>query len=78
MQYVIFSFFILIFLVVLAIEISCARQKKIAYSANGPKSFNPKTIALTDNCPNCRVEIDTNTAVCKHCGSFVCYFWYKP
>jgi hypothetical protein len=77
MQYIIFSYFVVIFLVVLAIEISCARQK-IAYSANGPKSFNPKTIALTDNCPNCRVEIDTNTAVCKHCGSFVCYFWYKP
>ena len=76
MQYVIFSYFILIFLVVLAIEISCARQK-VAYSTNGPKSFNPKTIALTDNCPNCRVEIATNTAVCKHCGAFVCYFWYK-
>ncbi len=76
MQYVIYSFFIFIFLVVLAIEISCARQK-VTCSANGPKTFNPKTIALTDNCPNCRVEITTNTAVCKHCGSFVCYFWYK-
>jgi len=77
MQYVIFSFFILIFLVVLTIEVSCARHK-VTYRANGPKSFNPKTIALTDNCPNCSEEIDTNTAVCKHCGSFVCYFWYKP
>jgi len=77
MQYVIFSFFILIFLVVLAIEIACARQK-IAYSARGPKSFNPRTIALTNNCPRCGQEIDTNTAVCKHCGAFVCYFWYKP
>ena len=77
MQYVIFSFFILIFLVVLAIEIAYARQK-VTYSTNGPKSFNPKTIALTDNCPNCSQEIATDTAVCKHCGAFVYYFWYKP
>ena len=77
MQYVIFSFFILIFLVVLTIEISCARHK-IAYSVNGPKSFNPKITALTNKCPNCSEEIDTNSAVCKHCGAFVCYFWYKP
>ncbi len=77
MQYVIFSFFILIFLVVLTIEISCARQK-IAYSTNGQNTVNPRTTALTNNCPNCSEEIDTNTAVCNHCGSFVCYFWYKP
>lgn len=76
MQYVIFSYFILIFLVVLAIEISCARQK-IAYSAKGQKSFNPKITATTNKCPNCSKESDTNTAVWKHCGSFVCYFWYK-
>ena len=77
MQYVIFSFFILIFLVVLTIEIACARQKS-ACDANGPKSLNPRTIALTNKCPNCSDEINTNTAVCKHCGAFVCYFWYKP
>jgi len=76
MQYVIFSYFILIFLVVLAIEISYARQK-VAYSTNGPKSFNPKITATTNKCPNCSKEIDTNTAVCKHCGAFVCYFWYR-
>jgi len=77
MQYVIFSYFILIFLVVLAIEISCARQK-IKHSANDAKSFSPKITALTNHCPNCSKENDTNTAVCKHCGAFVCYFWYKP
>jgi len=77
MQYVIFSFFILMFLVVLTIEIAGARQK-VTYSTNGPKSFNPKTIALTDNCPNCSQEIAIDTAVCKHCGAFVYYFWYKP
>ena len=76
MQYVIFSYFVVIFLVVLAIEISCARQK-IAYRTNGPKSFNPKTTALKNKCPNCNKETDTNTAVCQHCGAFVCYFWYK-
>jgi len=71
-----FIFIGVMFLIVLAIEISCVRQK-IAYSANGPKSFNPKITALTNKCPNCSKEIETNTAVCKHCGSFVCYFWYK-
>jgi len=76
MQYVIFFFFILIFLVVLAIEISYARQK-IAYRTNGPRSFNPKITVLTNKCPNCSEEIDTNTAVCQHCGAFVCYLWYK-
>lgn len=77
MQYVIFSCFILIFLVVLAIEISCARQK-VTCGANGQNTVNPRTTALTNKCPHCSEEIDTNTAVCKHCGSFVCYFWYKP
>lgn len=77
MQYVIFSFFILIFLVILTIEITCARQK-ITYSANGPNTVNPRTTALTNKCPNCSEEIATNTAVCKHCGAFVCYLWYKP
>ena len=76
MQYVIFSYFVVIFLVVLAIEISYARQK-VAYSTNGPKSFNPKITATTNKCPNCSKEIKTNTAVCQHCGAFVCYFWYK-
>ncbi len=77
MQYVIFSFFILIFLVVLTIEIACARHK-VTCGANGPNTVNPRTTALTNKCPNCSEEINTNTAVCKHCGAFVCYFWYKP
>jgi len=76
MQYVIFSFFILIFLVVLIIEITYARQK-VTWGANGQNTVNPRTTALTNKCPNCSQEIDTNTAVCKHCGAFVCYFWYK-
>lgn len=78
MQYVIFSFFIFMFFVVLAIEITDARQNKIARCANCPNTINPETIALTNKCPRRSEEIYTNTAVYKHCGSFVCHLWYKP
>ena len=73
-----FIFIGVMFLIVLTIEMTDTRQKKITCSINGPKSFNPKITALTNKCPNCSEEINTNTAVCKHCGAFVCYFWYKP
>jgi len=77
MQYVIFSFFLLIFIIVLAIEMTDARQKKIAFSTYDPNTFNHKNITLTKKCPGCGEEIATDTAVCKHCGAFVCYFWYR-
>lgn len=72
-----FIFIGVMFLIVLTIEIACARQK-VTCGANDPNTVNPRTTAITNKCPNCTEEIDTNTAVCKHCGSFVCYFWYKP
>ena len=71
-----FIFIGVLFFIVLAIEMTEARQK-VTCGANGQNSVNPKTTALTKKCPNCSKEIDTNTAVCKCCGSFVCYFWYK-
>jgi len=77
MEYYVIFFFAVVTIAVLLIERADARQKKIAFSGNYPDKLNPTTSDMKDSCPNCSEVNDTNTAVCKHCGTFVCYFWYK-
>ncbi|PKN17714.1 MAG: hypothetical protein CVU71_14890 [Deltaproteobacteria bacterium HGW-Deltaproteobacteria-6] len=56
----------------------------VALIAGLASSKRKETIAGIDanivsvkECPSCAKTIMADTVVCKYCGTFVCYFWFK-
>ncbi len=62
--------FAILFLIVLVTELTRSSRKETITDID-------INIVSVKKCPSCAERIKADTVVCRYCGSFVCYFWFK-